>query len=153
MTGIAAQFVLAVAVILGLGRHYGPVTAFTLLATVIVTVIIGVYIVVDLACAGYFLRRRRDLFSPLRHVVFPAARHRRVRAGAAHRGGDPGVLVRRRTHPAGVVRGSRRRGMDGGGVVVLAVLARRLPERLAETGRVHLVEPDEAPEETGAVRG
>ncbi|MEU3371076.1 APC family permease [Streptomyces sp. NPDC006711] len=153
VTGVAAQFVLAVAVILGLGRHYGPVTAFTLLATVIVTVIIGVYIVVDLACAGYFLRRRRDLFSPLRHVVFPALGIAAFVPALLTAAGIPAFsFVAELTPPvsyAGPVVGA----WMVAGIVVLAVLARRRPERLAETGRVHLVEPDEAPEETGAVRG
>ncbi len=71
VAGVAAQCGVAVAAVLGLGLYYDPVTAFLLLATVIVTVVIGVYIVVNLACAGYFLRRRRELLEPGRHLLFP----------------------------------------------------------------------------------
>jgi Amino acid transporters len=70
VAGVAAQCGVAVAAVLGLGLYYDPVTAFLLLATVIVTVVIGVYIVVNLACAGYFLRRRRELLKPVRHLLF-----------------------------------------------------------------------------------
>lgn len=156
MTGIAVQFVVAVAAILGLGLRYGPVTAFTLLATVIVTVIIGVYIVVDLACAGYFLRRRRDLFSPLRHVVFPVLGIAAFVPALLTAAGIPAFSFVAELSPpvsyAGPVVGV---WMAAGGVV-LVVLARRHPERLAQTGRVHLVGPHDDPmdhEETGAVRG
>ncbi|MFD1271678.1 amino acid permease [Streptomyces kaempferi] len=71
VAGVAVQCAVAIAAMLGLGFAYDPVTAFLLLATVIVTVVIGVYIVVNLACAGYFLRRRRELFRPVRHLLFP----------------------------------------------------------------------------------
>lgn len=73
VAGVAVQCAVALAAMLGLGFAYDPVTAFLLLATVIVTVVIGVYIVVNLACAGYFLRRRRELFKPVRHLVFPCS--------------------------------------------------------------------------------
>jgi hypothetical protein len=39
------------------------------------------------------------------------------------------------------------------GLVVLVVPAHRHPGRLARTGRVHLIDPDENHEETGALRG
>ncbi|MEU9192987.1 APC family permease [Streptomyces hundungensis] len=151
VSGVAAQFVVAVATMLGLGLWYDPVTAFALLATVIVTVIIGVYIVVDVACAGYFLRRRRDLFSPLRHVVFPALGIAAFVPALLTAAGIPAFdFVAELTPPvsyAGPVVGV----WMAAGVVVLVVLARRHPERLAQTGRVHLIDPDEDPLETGAV--
>ncbi len=71
VAGVLVQGVVAVAVMLGLGLYYDPVTAFLLLATVIVTVVIGVYIVVNAACTGYFLRRGRESFSPVKHLLFP----------------------------------------------------------------------------------
>lgn len=94
VTGVAVQFVIAVGAALGLGFGYDPVTAFVLLATVIVTVIIGVYIVVNLACAGYFLRRLSRGVQPRTSSSLPGTGHRGVHTGAADSRGDPGVRLR-----------------------------------------------------------
>ncbi|MCE0444576.1 amino acid permease [Streptomyces tricolor] len=45
-----------------------PRDRFLLLATVIVTVVVGVYIIVNLSCAGYFLRSGRAAVKPVRHL-------------------------------------------------------------------------------------
>ena len=55
MTG----FVITVAVTLGLGLGYGPVTAFVMVATALVIVLAAIYIVMNAACIGYFARRGR----------------------------------------------------------------------------------------------
>ncbi len=68
---VLAQFVIGVAVTLGLGFGYDPVTAFLLVATVIVLVVVMVYILCNLACIGFFLRKRREDLSPLLHIVVP----------------------------------------------------------------------------------
>lgn len=137
------QTVVAVAAVLGLGLGYGPETAFLLLATVIVTVVIGVYIVVNLACAGHFIRVGGSALKPIRHLLFP------VLGIAAF---VPALLtavslpvfdfVTELTAPvsyAGPIVGV----WMAAGVVVLLVLTRRHPERIAETARVHIEE--EAP--------
>jgi amino acid transporter len=140
--GVAVQAAVAVAVMLGLGLYYDPVTAFLLLATVIVTVVIGVYIVVNIACAGYFLRRRRELFSPLRHLLFPLLGVVAFVPALLTAAGLPVFdFVSPLSAPvsyAGVVVGV----WMAAGVVVLLVLLRRHPGRIAETARVHL---DESP--------
>ncbi|MCX4679414.1 APC family permease [Streptomyces sp. NBC_01433] len=145
VTGVAAQFVIAVGATLGLGFAYGPVTAFVLLATVIVTVIIGVYIVVDLACAGYFLRRRRDAFNPVLHLLFPVLGIAAFVPALLTAAGIPAFdFVSELSAPvsyAGPVVGVWMLI----GLVVLAVLLRRHPERVAQTGRVHLDESARQP--------
>ncbi|MFF8842085.1 hypothetical protein ACF08N_05015 [Streptomyces sp. NPDC015127] len=141
--------------LLALGFAYDPVTASVLLATVIVTVVIGVYIVADLACAGYFLRRRRDAFHPVLHLLFP------LLGIAAF---VPALLTAARIPVFDFVTELTPPVSYAGpvvgvwmliGCVVLAVLMRRHPERVARTGRIHLDEP--APgagtqERTGKVR-
>ncbi|TGB15417.1 APC family permease [Streptomyces sp. MZ04] len=151
VAGVAAQFAIAVAAVLGLGFAYDPVTAFLLLATVIVTVIIGVYILANLACAGYFLRRRRELFRPVRHLLFPLLGIVAFVPALLTAVGLPVFdFVSELTAPvsyAGPVVGVWMLI----GVVVLAVLLRRHPERIAETARVHLDDdttPD--PSQSGA---
>ncbi|MFI6558924.1 APC family permease [Streptomyces sp. NPDC050534] len=141
VTGIAVQSAVAVGAVLGLGLGYDPVTAFLLLATVIVTVVIGVYIVVNLACTGYFLRRRRGLFSPVRHLLLPVLGIVAFVPALLTAAGLPAFdFVTELTAPvsyAGPIVGV----WMAAGVVVLLVLMRRHPERVAETARVHLEDP------------
>ncbi len=141
VTGIAVQTAVAVGAVLGLGFAYDPVTAFLLLATVIVTVVIGVYIVVNLACAGYYLRRRRELLKPVRHVLLPVLGIVAFVPALLTAAGLPVFdFVSELTAPvsyAGPVVGV----WMAAGVVVLAVLMRRHPGRIAETARVHLDDP------------
>ena len=68
---VLAQFVIGVAVTLGLGFAYDPVTAFLIVATVIVLVVVLVYILCNLACIGFFLRKRREDLNWFLHVLIP----------------------------------------------------------------------------------
>ena len=68
---VLAQFVIGVAVTLGLGFAYDPVTAFLLVATTIVLVVVLVYILCNLACIGFFTRKRREDLNPFLHIVVP----------------------------------------------------------------------------------
>jgi amino acid transporter len=141
VAGIAVQTVVAVGAVLGLGFGYDPVTAFLLLATVIVTVVIGVYIVVNLACAGYFLRRGRAKLKPVRHLVLPVLGIVAFVPALLTAAGLPVFdFVSELTAPvsyAGPVVGV----WMAAGIVVLVVLMRRHPERISETARVHLDDP------------
>jgi amino acid transporter len=69
-TAIITAFVITVAVTLGLGLGYDPVTAFIMVATGLVIVLVAIYIVMNAACIGYFARRRGG-FNPLLHLVIP----------------------------------------------------------------------------------
>ena len=68
---VLVQFVLALAVALPLGYIYDPVTAFSLVATMVTAVIILIYIALNLACIGFYLRERRSEFNVVRHLVLP----------------------------------------------------------------------------------
>ena len=68
---VVAQFVIGLAVTLGLGFKYDPVTAFLLVATIIVLVVVGVYILCNIACFGYYLRKRREDFNVFLHLIVP----------------------------------------------------------------------------------
>ncbi|MET8615540.1 APC family permease [Streptomyces misionensis] len=154
VAGIAVQTVVAVAAVLGLGLGYGPETAFLLLATVIVTVVIGVYIVVNLACAGHFIRTGGGALKPVRHLLFPVLGIAAFVPALLTAAGLPVfTFVTRLRAPvsyAGPVVGV----WLALGVVVLLVLLRRHPERIAETARVHLEEHALAvPRQDGTVPG
>jgi uncharacterized membrane protein len=68
---VVVQFVLALAVALPLGYIYDPVTAFSLVATMVTAVIILIYISLNLACIGFYLKERRSEFNVVSHLILP----------------------------------------------------------------------------------
>jgi amino acid transporter len=60
-----------IVVALGLGFGYGPTTAFGMVGTGIVTLLVAIYIVANVTCIAYFLRRRRADFNVFLHLVVP----------------------------------------------------------------------------------
>ncbi len=73
VAAIALGTVVTIAVALSLGLAYTPEVAFAMVGTGIVIVLAAIYIVVDVACIGFFARRRREGlgWNPLLHVVVP----------------------------------------------------------------------------------
>jgi amino acid transporter len=69
--GVIVQLVLTLVISLPLGIHYGPATAFVFVATILTAVIILVYMVFNLSCLLYYLRRKRSEFNILLHGVIP----------------------------------------------------------------------------------
>jgi amino acid transporter len=69
--GVIVQFVLTLAIGLPLGIHFGPVTTFALLATVLTGIMIAIYIVFNLSCIMYYLRFARSEFNWFLHLVVP----------------------------------------------------------------------------------
>ena len=66
---------LIIAVVLGfvLGADPYPfgLNVYVFLGTMLGLVFAGIYILVNVACMGFYLRERRDEFNPLKHVVVP----------------------------------------------------------------------------------
>jgi amino acid transporter len=68
------QFAVGVFLTLWLGAKYGPFpTAFLLVATIDVAIIIAIFMLVDLACVFFYLRERRTEFNLFLHGVLPLA--------------------------------------------------------------------------------
>jgi amino acid transporter len=63
--------VISLAVMLGLGLGYDPETAFAMVGTGLVILIVGVYILMNAACIGFFSRNKNLGFNPLSHVIVP----------------------------------------------------------------------------------
>jgi len=61
---------IGLAVMLGLGFGYDPLTAFGMVATALVILLVGIYLVMCVACVGYFLRRRSGL-NVISHILVP----------------------------------------------------------------------------------
>ncbi len=69
--GVLVQFVLTLAVGLPLGLHFGPVTTFALLATILTGIMVAIYIVFNLSCILFYLRQARSEFHWFLHLVVP----------------------------------------------------------------------------------
>jgi amino acid transporter len=67
---IVAGTVIGLAAMLGLGFGYDPVTAFLMIATALVILLVGIYIVMNVACIGYFARRSHG-FNLVSHLIVP----------------------------------------------------------------------------------
>lgn len=69
--GVLVQFVLTLAVGLPIALHFGPATAFVFVATILTAVMILIYMVFNLSCLMYYLRRRRGEFNVVLHAIIP----------------------------------------------------------------------------------
>src|SRR5499427_8671641 len=67
---ILAAFVITIAVTLALGLHYTPTVAFAMVGTGIVILLVAIYILMNVACIGYFARKRTG-FNVLSHLIIP----------------------------------------------------------------------------------
>lgn len=141
---VLVQFAIAVGVTLWLGFAYGPTTAFLLVATMIVVVVVSVYILVSLACLGYFTRVRRQDFKPVLHAVVPILSVLAFIPALLTAAGIPVFsFVTKLTKPVSYA-GPVVAAWVLLGVLYLAVLAVRRPGRVRDVGLVHL--PDEIDE-------
>src|SRR3954447_19808728 len=72
---VAIIWMSAFALVLALvtGTIWDPLTAFSLLATIAVPVVIVVYMLISVGCMRHYLTVRRDAFNPLLHLVLPLA--------------------------------------------------------------------------------
>jgi amino acid transporter len=71
ISAISLGTAISLAVMLGLGLHYGPTEAFAMVGTALVILIVAVYIVMNAACIGYFTRSREHKLNVVSHIVVP----------------------------------------------------------------------------------
>ncbi len=62
---------LTLAVSLALGAKYNPTNAFGIVGSALVIMLVSIYIIVDVACIGYFVRHRATGFSAVMHILVP----------------------------------------------------------------------------------
>jgi amino acid transporter len=142
VAGILASFAVTIAVTLGLGLAYNPVTAFAMVGTGLVILLAAIYIVVNAACIGYFARRRRG-WNPLLHLVIPVLGIAAfVPAWLTSAGIRAFSFVAPLTAPSSYM-GPGVAGWMIAGVAYLLYLYARHPARVTEVGLVHLDEPVE----------
>jgi amino acid transporter len=147
---IAAGTAISIAVMLGLGFGYDPVTAFGMIATALVILLVGIYLVMNVACIGYFARRSHG-FSFISHLIIPvlgiAAFIPAWLAGAGIKA--PGLsFITPLSAPLSYM------GPAAGiwmviGVIYLVYLYARHRQRIVDVGLIH-IDADPVPEPAGA---
>jgi len=137
VAAILTAFVITVAVMLGLSLGYDPVTAFIMVATALVIVIVAVYILMNAACIGFFARRGSG-FNPLLHLIIPVLGIAVfVPAWLTAAGIDVFSFISPLPSPYSYM-GPGVAGFMIIGVIYLIYLYRRHPRRVVEVGLVHL---------------
>jgi amino acid transporter len=71
VNAIVLATVITIAVTLGLGLHYNPIVAFAMVGTGLTIVIVAVYILLNVACIGFFARSPDHRFNPVSHLIIP----------------------------------------------------------------------------------
>jgi amino acid transporter len=71
VNAIVLGTVISLAAMLGLGLHWGPTEAFSMVGTALVILLVGIYILMNAACIGYFARSGRHRFNVVSHVIIP----------------------------------------------------------------------------------
>jgi amino acid transporter len=142
VAAILLTFLVTVAVTLGLGLGYDPVTAFIMVATALVIVLVAIYILMNAACIGYFARRRGG-FNPLLHLVVPLLG---IAAFVPAWLTAAGIKVFSFVAPLSPPYSYMGPGVGGFmlvGVIYLIYLYNRHPQRVTEVGLVHLDLPED----------
>jgi amino acid transporter len=153
---IGLSFVATLAVTLGLGLGYDPVTAFAMTGTGIVIVLVVIYILMNVACIGYFARAaNRDgrRWNPFLHLIVPLLGIAAfVPAWLTAAGIKVFSFVVPLTAPVSYM-GPGVAGFMVLGVIYLGYLYARNPQRVTEVGLVHLEEPTVVQELTTSAEG
>lgn len=143
LAALGVTMLLTLGVTLGLGFGYGPTTAFDMVATGLVILLVSVYIVVNAACLGFFLRVKR--FHPIRHGLIPILGVLAfIPAWLAATGIHVFSFISPLTPPSSYMAYGVA-GFTAVGIVYLVALWRRDRSRVIDVGIVHLdMTPEEA---------
>jgi amino acid transporter len=143
---IGTTFATTVAITLGLGLAYNPVSAFAMVGTGIVILQVAVYIIANASCIGYFgnsswRRAAGHRWNPLLHLVIPVLGIVAfVPVWLAAAGIHAFSWVAQLTAPSSYM-GPGVGGWMVAGLIYLGYLYRKHPERITEVGLVHLDAP------------
>jgi amino acid transporter len=134
--------VATVAVLLGLGLGYDPVTGFIMVATALVIVIAAVYILMNAACIGYFARSGRK-FNIFWHLIIPLLGIAAFIPAWLTAAGIKAFYFVVPLAPPYSYMGPGVAGFMLVGVIWLIVLYVKAPQRVVEVGLVHLDNEEE----------
>ena len=146
VNSILAAFVLTVAITLGLGLPYTPSTAFSMVGTGIVIPLVAIYIFMNIACIGYFARKRTG-FNVLSHLIIPVLGIIVFVPAWLSAAGLPVFSFITALPPPISYMGPGVAGWMVVGIIYLIYLYRRDPQRVVEVGLVHTDPLEEYPDE------
>jgi amino acid transporter len=138
------QLIVGLVVPFWLGFQYDPITAFGLVATLFVVLFVPVYIVINLSCVAYYWRKQRGEFNWILHGLMPLAG---VAAFVPAFFASAGIKVPGLRFISPLTYPLNRAALAGAiwmvlGLVYLAYLYMRDPQRVRDTGKVFLEEPE-----------
>lgn len=140
VVAVWAQLIVGVAASLGLGFKYGPLAAFGLIATVLTAVIVLIYIAVNISCMTFYARQRRAEFSVFKHLIVPLVGIAMFAPAWLTAVGIPAFkFIAKLTYPLSIA-GPIVAVWYLIGLVYLAYLLARAPERIHNTGKVFIEE-------------
>jgi amino acid transporter len=143
--GIAIATAFSILISLLLGLHYDPETAFAMIGTAAVIILAAIYIIVNAACMGYFLRRRREDFQPIAHIVIPILGMLAfIPAWLAAAGLPVFSFIAKLPAPISYAGPGVAVWMVLG-IIALVYLYSRHPERIGQVSHVHLDDPIDDP--------
>jgi amino acid transporter len=143
---ILAAFVITIAITLALGLHYTPTVAFAMVGTGIVILLVAIYILMNVACIGYFARKRTG-FNVLSHLIIPVLG---IAAFAPAWLSGVGIPAFNFITPLPAPLSYMGPGVGGWmiiGLIYLIFLYARHKQRVTEVGLVHLDPLEEYPSE------
>src|SRR5215475_13216789 len=143
---IVTGFVITCAVTLGLGLGYDPITAFIMVATGLVIVLVAIYILMNAACIGYFARPGHN-FNVVSHLIIPLLG---IAVFVPAWLTSAGLTVFSFVAPLSPPYSYMGPGVGGFmlvGLTYLIYLYQRHPQRVVEVGLVHLDPLEEYPSE------
>src|SRR5712692_7236937 len=143
---ILTAFVITIAITLGLGLKYTPSVAFAMTWTGIVIVLVAIYILMNVACIGYFARRRTG-FNVLSHLIIPLLGIAAFVPAWLSAAGLPVFTFISPLTPPYSYMGPGVAGWMVIGVVYLVYLYARDRRRVTDVGLVHLDPLEEYPSE------
>ncbi len=147
---VVVQLVVGLVVALWLGLQYDPITAFGLVATMIVVAFVPLYMICNLSCLVYYARYRRDEFNWVLHGAFPILGIVVLIPAFLAGAGIPAFrFISALPHPLSLA-GPVVAVWMAIGVVYLVVLTRTDPARIDRTGTVFLEEDEASMLERGA---
>jgi amino acid transporter len=140
---VVAQLLVGIGVALGLGFSFQPFPAFVLIATMATAVVVLIYIVLNVTVIVFYARERRDELNVIKHVVVPV-----VGILFFVPGWLTAVGIRAFSFIAKLQGPAARVGIVVGawyviGLLYMAYLYARAPQRIRDTARVFMEEPAE----------
>lgn len=143
--GVIVQLVIGLVLPLWLGFQYDPLTAFGLIATINVIIIVAIYILLNLSCLVLYLREHRESFNFFLHGVIPVLGMAVfIPTWLTASGIKVFSFVAPLAKPASYAAIVDAVWM-GAGVLYLIYLYSRRPERVKDTGRI-FIEEQQLPE-------